>query len=56
MVERIILISSRDIADYGRRMAASGVRGFIAKAELSGAKIRSILADPDPSPAGAPEA
>jgi DNA-binding NarL/FixJ family response regulator len=39
----IILISSRDRADYGRRVTASGVRGFIGKAELSGSTIRTIL-------------
>ena len=40
----IILISSRDRADYGRRVAESGARGFIGKADLSGSAIRSILA------------
>jgi DNA-binding NarL/FixJ family response regulator len=30
----IVLISSRDAADYGSRVARSGARGFITKAEL----------------------
>jgi DNA-binding NarL/FixJ family response regulator len=43
MQDHVILISTRDAADYGRRIGASGVRGFIAKAELSGKTIRSVL-------------
>ena len=31
----IVLISSRDASDYGRRIKRSGARGFIAKAEFS---------------------
>ena len=32
----VVLISSREAADYGARVAASTARGFIPKAELSG--------------------
>jgi DNA-binding NarL/FixJ family response regulator len=39
----IILISTRDAFDYGRRVAESGVAGFISKSRLSGAALRAIL-------------
>lgn len=32
----VILVSSRDVGDYGPLVAASGARGFVTKAELSG--------------------
>jgi len=41
----VVLVSSRARTDYGRRVAASGARGFIAKAELSGEALRSLLRD-----------
>jgi DNA-binding NarL/FixJ family response regulator len=41
----IVLVSSRSRADYGHRVGRSGVRGFIAKAELSGAALRQLLGD-----------
>jgi DNA-binding NarL/FixJ family response regulator len=40
----VVLVSSRDAADYGDLIPASGARGFIPKAELSGASIRALLA------------
>ena len=40
----IVLISSRDASDYGRRIERSGARGFIAKAELSARKLAAVLA------------
>ena len=40
----IVLVSSRDAADYGELIHACGARGFIPKAELSGASIRALLA------------
>ena len=40
---RIVLISSRDSADYGRRVTESAADGFIAKAELSGDTLRLAL-------------
>jgi DNA-binding NarL/FixJ family response regulator len=39
----IVLVSSRDRADYGPLIAASGARGFIAKDELSGATLAALL-------------
>lgn len=44
----VILISSRDGIDFGPLIAACGARGFVAKAELSGDRLRSLLDDPDP--------
>ncbi len=39
----VVLTSSRDAADYGGRIAASGALGFIAKAELSAARLQALL-------------
>ena len=39
----IVLISSRDAADYGGRLYACGARGFVAKAELSGPALDALL-------------
>src|SRR5262249_62211744 len=39
----IILISSRDAADYGGRIGRSGARGFICKAELSAGALEAVL-------------
>ncbi|HVW18738.1 MAG TPA: response regulator [Solirubrobacteraceae bacterium] len=39
----VILVSSRDSADFGPLVAGSGARGFIAKSELSGAAIAEVL-------------
>ncbi|HEY6745633.1 MAG TPA: response regulator transcription factor [Mycobacteriales bacterium] len=39
----VVLVSSRSRADYGRLIERSGVRGFIAKAELSGDLLRAAL-------------
>jgi DNA-binding NarL/FixJ family response regulator len=39
----IILTSSRDSADYGSLVARSGARGFVPKAELSGARMQELL-------------
>jgi len=39
----VILVSSRDAADYGDQIAASGARGFVPKGELSGDAVRSLL-------------
>lgn len=41
----VILVSSRDGGDFGPMVKACGARGFIAKAELSGERLRSLLAD-----------
>jgi DNA-binding NarL/FixJ family response regulator len=40
----VVLVSSRDADDYGELIPACGARGFIPKAELSGASIRALLA------------
>jgi DNA-binding NarL/FixJ family response regulator len=40
----VVLVSSRSRSDYGRRVADSAARGFIAKAELSGDTLRLVLA------------
>jgi DNA-binding NarL/FixJ family response regulator len=42
----IILISSRDATDYGSRVARSGARGFINKADLSAGALKAALAGP----------
>ena len=44
----IVLISSRDASDYGRRIERSGARGFIAKAELSARTLAAVLGGAGP--------
>ena len=39
----VVLVSSRDACDYDGLIRSSRARGFIAKAELSGTAIRSLL-------------
>jgi len=39
----VVLISTRDRADYGPRVDRCGARGFIHKADLSGAAVRALL-------------
>jgi DNA-binding NarL/FixJ family response regulator len=39
----VVLISSRDADDYGRRVESCGARGFIAKSKLSAAAIAALL-------------
>jgi two-component system nitrate/nitrite response regulator NarL len=39
----VVLVSSRSRTDYGRRVDDSRAQGFIAKAELSGAALRTVL-------------
>lgn len=39
----IVLVSSRDGADYGDVIERSGARGFIPKADLSGPAVRALL-------------
>jgi DNA-binding NarL/FixJ family response regulator len=39
----VVLTSSRDESDFGPLVAASGARGFVPKAELSGAALLAIL-------------
>jgi DNA-binding NarL/FixJ family response regulator len=40
---RVILVSSRDLTDYGDLIGASRALGFIAKAELSGEAVAALL-------------
>lgn len=40
----VVLISSRDESDFGSLLAAAEIGGFIAKDELSGARLRAVLA------------
>jgi DNA-binding NarL/FixJ family response regulator len=39
----VVLVSSRDACDYGDLIAASGARGFVPKAELSGEAVAGLL-------------
>jgi DNA-binding NarL/FixJ family response regulator len=41
----VILISSRDGSDFGPLIEASGARGFVPKADLSGETLRALLND-----------
>jgi DNA-binding NarL/FixJ family response regulator len=41
----VVLVSSRARADYGSRVEECGVRGFIAKADLSGGALLRVLGD-----------
>jgi DNA-binding NarL/FixJ family response regulator len=40
----VVLVSSRDGSDFGSLVEQSGARGFIPKAELSGAALSALLA------------
>lgn len=39
----VVLTSSRDSTSYRRRLSGSAARGFIAKAELSGAALSELI-------------
>ena len=39
----VVLVSSRELMDFGSLVTSSGARGFIPKNELSGARLRSLL-------------
>lgn len=39
----VVLTSSREARAYGQRLAGSPARGFIAKADLSGAALAGLL-------------
>ena len=45
---RIVLVSSREESDYGDRIRESGALGFVSKGELSGDRLRAVLAE-DPT-------
>jgi DNA-binding NarL/FixJ family response regulator len=40
---RVVLISSRDAAAYGRRLDGAPACGFLAKRELSGASLAALV-------------
>ena len=40
----VVLVSSRDPADFGARIRRSGAAGFISKDELSGTVLADVLA------------
>ena len=40
---QVVLVSSREASDYNGLIRSSGARGFIAKAELTGAAVRFLL-------------
>ena len=42
---KIVLISSRDVEDFGGYVEASRARGFVPKAELSGARLAALLSE-----------
>jgi DNA-binding NarL/FixJ family response regulator len=44
---RIVLISSREAADYGNRVRTSAAAGFIHKPDLSRALVASLIGPPD---------
>ena len=39
----VVLVSGRPRADYGRLVERSAARGFIDKADLSGARLRQVI-------------
>jgi DNA-binding NarL/FixJ family response regulator len=39
----VVLVSTREAADFGSRIGASGARGFIPKSRLSGAALAAIV-------------
>lgn len=39
----VVLISSREADDYGRRVESSGARGFIPKSKLSATTLAALL-------------
>jgi hypothetical protein len=39
----VVLISTRDVSSYRRRLARSPVRGFVSKSELSGLAISALV-------------
>ena len=43
-VPAVVLVSSRTVSSYRRRLAASPALGFVAKSELSGAALSALLA------------
>lgn len=44
LAPRVVLVSSRDASDFGDLVKTSHACGFVAKAELSGEAVASLLA------------
>jgi DNA-binding NarL/FixJ family response regulator len=42
-VPAVILVSSRDVSDFGSLVSRCGARGFVPKAELSGEALEALL-------------
>ena len=40
---QVVLVSTRDVSSYRRRLATSPVRGFITKSELSGSALSALV-------------
>jgi DNA-binding NarL/FixJ family response regulator len=40
----VVLVSSRESRDFGPLVSRSGARGFISKADLSGAALKALVA------------
>jgi len=40
---QVVLVSTRDVSSYRRRLATSPVRGFIPKSELSGSALSALV-------------
>ena len=40
---QVVLVSTRDVSSYRRRLATSPVRGFISKSELSGSALSALV-------------
>lgn len=41
----VVLTSTRDATDYGSRVCKAAAKGFIGKAELSGARLAALVAE-----------
>jgi DNA-binding NarL/FixJ family response regulator len=41
----VVLVSSRDGADFGPLVESSGACGFVPKSELSGAAVTALICD-----------
>jgi DNA-binding NarL/FixJ family response regulator len=39
----VVLVSSREVGDFGQRVGAAGARGFISKVELSGDRLFDLV-------------
>lgn len=44
----VVLVSTREAADYGARIARSGAAGFITKADLTAGSLAAVVGGPPP--------